>query len=180
MKRRKVPALQEDVVCNLIPMVDIMFLLLLFFMLSADMGQRELEELVLPQGDQVKENPKDKGDLKIKSSTINVFHRADENGVFSCAINKRGGICRDNDHWLIAIRSAEFTLDTVGAKLKELADDALEADVDPIAQKRLSGLEVSIRADRAAPFGHVQRLIELCGGAGIYKIEIGAAQPPKG
>ena len=28
---------------NLIPMIDIMFLLLLFFMLGADMGQRELE-----------------------------------------------------------------------------------------------------------------------------------------
>ena len=45
---------------------------------------------------------------------------------------------------------------------------------------RLSGLIVSIRSDKAAPFGHVQKLITLCSGAGIYKIEIGAAQPPKG
>ena len=178
MKRRKAPAVQEDVVCNLIPMVDIMFLLLLFFMLSADMSQRELEDLVLPQGDQVKEYEKDKPTDQ-KSSTINVFHRADKAGVFSCAINKRNGICRDNEHWLIAIRSEEFTLETVKPKLQELADDAREADIDPEAKVKLSGLIVSIRSDKAAPFGMVNKLIELCSSVGIYKIEIGAAQPPK-
>ena len=39
---------EEDVSPNLIPMIDIMFLLLLFFMLNADMSQRELEELTPP------------------------------------------------------------------------------------------------------------------------------------
>jgi biopolymer transport protein ExbD len=38
---------------------------------------------------------------------------------------------------------------------------------------------VSIRADKAAPFGHINTLIELCSKSGIYKVEIGAAQPPK-
>ena len=32
MARRKAPSVKEDVTCNLIPMVDIMFLLLLFFL----------------------------------------------------------------------------------------------------------------------------------------------------
>ena len=34
---------------NLIPMIDIMFLLLLFFMLGADMGHRDLESVRLPK-----------------------------------------------------------------------------------------------------------------------------------
>ena len=110
MKKRSRPNVQEDVVCNLIPMVDIMFLLLLFFMLSADMSQREMEDLVLPQGDQVKEDPKEKDNDP--RTTINLFHRADS-ASFECPINKRGGICRNDEHWLIAIRSEEFTLDTV-------------------------------------------------------------------
>lgn len=177
MKRRRQPALQEDVVCNLIPMVDIMFLLLLFFMLSADMSQRELEDLVLPTGDQVKENPLEKA-AGVKSATINIFHRPDGNG-FYCATNHTNGICRDLTHWLIAIRGNHFTFDTVGAKLKELADDALEPQTDAQAGRRLSGLEVAIRADRAAPYGYIQKMIELCSIAGIYKIEVGAAQPPK-
>ena len=176
MKRRSRPALQEDVVCNLIPMVDIMFLLLLFFMLSADMSQREMEDLVLPQGDQVKEDPKEKDNDP--RTTINLFHRADS-ASFECPINKRGGICRNDEHWLIAIRSEEFTLDTVKAKLKEIADEVLEPEPDPIAKKQLSRRKVIIRGDKAAPYGHVQKLIEICGGAGIYKIEVGAALPPK-
>jgi biopolymer transport protein ExbD len=177
MRKRKYPSLQEDVVCNLIPMVDIMFLLLLFFMLSADMTQRELEDLVLPQGDQVKEDPKEAD--KDPRTTINLFHRADS-AAFNCPINKRGGVCREDEHWLIAIRSEEFTLETVKAKLKEVADESLEPEPDPIAKKQLSRRKVIIRGDKAAPYGHVQKLIEICGTSGIYKIEVGAALPPKG
>src|ERR1041384_7764609 len=45
---------------NLIPMIDIMFLLLLFFMLGADMGQRELEEGMLPKAMSMKEDKENK------------------------------------------------------------------------------------------------------------------------
>ena len=176
MKRRKVPAVQEDVVCNLIPMVDIMFLLLLFFMLSADMGQRELEELVLPEADQVREDPKVQDQTAL--TTINVHHRPDD-ANFKCPINTRGSICRDPEHWLIAIRGQEFTKETVKDQLQMLADESLENDVDPLAKKRLSGRKVMIRADKAAPYGDVQKLIEVCSAVGIYKIEVGAAKPPK-
>src|SRR5262245_56631965 len=176
MKRRSRPGLQEDVVCNLIPMVDIMFLLLLFFMLSADMSQREMQDLVLPQGDQVKEEPKEQENDP--RTTVKLFHRADS-AAFECPINKRGGICRNDEHWLIAIRSEEFTLDTVKGKLKEMADESLEPEVDPIAKKQLSRRKVIIRGDKAAPYGSVQKLIEICGSVGIYKIEVGAALPPK-
>ena len=48
----KVPETEESVGCNLIPMIDIMFLMLLFFMLGADMTQRELADVKLPKADQ--------------------------------------------------------------------------------------------------------------------------------
>ena len=50
----------EHVNPNLIPMIDIMFLLLLFFMLGADMGQRELEEVMLPKAASMKEDKENK------------------------------------------------------------------------------------------------------------------------
>ena len=50
MAVREVQA-QNTISPNIIPMVDIVFLILLFFMLGADMGQRELEEVVLPQAE---------------------------------------------------------------------------------------------------------------------------------
>ena len=48
-RKRSKPSVKEDVTCNLIPMVDIMFLLLLFFILGADMSQREQADLILPE-----------------------------------------------------------------------------------------------------------------------------------
>ena len=63
MTRFRGPEVQEEIPCNLIPMIDIMFLLLLFFMLGADMGQRELEDVILPKALNVKE---EKGDVGVK------------------------------------------------------------------------------------------------------------------
>jgi biopolymer transport protein ExbD len=162
--------------CNLIAMVDIMFLLLLFFMLGADMGQRELAELVLPKADQVKPDPEKKDKTNVYT-TINVHHRYPEAG-FHCAVNEGGGICRDSDHWRYAIRGREYTAADIKPRLDEEAAEAMETEIDPKAGVLLSRRFVLIRADLAAPFGDVNRLIELCGQSKLYKIEVAAAQPP--
>lgn len=176
MSRRKAPALKEDVSANLIAMIDIMFLLLLFFMLGADMSQRELAELVLPTADQVVEDKKEKAEDDEFRSTLNVHHRVEDAG-FKCAINHNNGVCRDMTHWLIVVRSQEFDLETVKDQIKFLAESALEEEVNPLANRRLSKRKVSIRADKFAPYGHIQQLIQMCGLNGIYKIEVGAAKP---
>lgn len=176
-KHRKTEV-KEDFVLNLIAMVDIMFLMLLFFMLSSDMSRRELAELVLPTADQVREDEKEKTDKKEHITTINVHHKPEEGG-FTCSVNKVGGICREADHWLYAIRGKEFTKDTIKPQLKDEAEQSMETDVDPQAGKRMSARKVLIRADMAAPYGDVNKLIEYCGAAGMYKIEVAAAQPPK-
>jgi biopolymer transport protein ExbD len=103
-RRRSKPAIKEDVTANLIPMVDIMFLLLLFFILGADMSQREQADLVLPPADMVKEE-KEK-DTSEETTTINIQHRQESAG-FQCPINKRGQVCRDKDHWQVVIRGKE-------------------------------------------------------------------------
>ncbi len=173
MTRRKPPALKEDVSCNLIPMVDIMFLLLLFFMLGADMTQREQAELVLPTASEIKENDKNKTDEP--TTTVNIQHR-DGN----CPINVSGGYCREADHWVIVIRGREVPRETLKEQLKAEADETLETDVDPKAGVRLSARKIIIRADRAAPYGDINKVIETCSGVGIYKVEVGAAVPPPG
>jgi len=172
----KPPDVEENVGCNLIPMIDIMFLLLLFFMLSADMSQRDLEEVVLPQADQVKEDTKVRGTEE--QTTVNVFHRL-ATGGFSCPVYSNAQDCRDLSHWLIAIRGKQFTTDTVKTQLQFEANLSLEDTVDPAAGKKLSKRKLMIRADQAAPYGYVQGLIQAAGEAGIYMIEVGAAAPPK-
>jgi len=175
-QRFKSPDVEESVACNLIPMIDIMFLLLLFFMLGADMTQRELEEVELPKADQVKEDDPLK-DEDFSRTNVNIFHTHNSSG-FTCATHASGDVCRDLTHWAIAIVSREYTLETLVPELKELADLELE-EPDPKAPKTkpLSRREVMIRADRNAPYGYIQKVIEACAAAGIYKIAVGAARP---
>ncbi|HEV3029560.1 MAG TPA: biopolymer transporter ExbD, partial [Planctomycetota bacterium] len=70
---KNLPRIQDTLAPNLIPMIDIMFLLLLFFMLGADMGQRSLEEVQLPLADSAENEPPRTGpDSRV---TINAHHR---------------------------------------------------------------------------------------------------------
>src|SRR5688572_2770926 len=109
------PEAEESVACNLIPMIDIMFLLLLFFMLGADMSQRELEDVELPKADMVKKDDPtfEAGE---KRTNVYVFHTHTSSG-FTCATHAAGGVCREMPHWAIAIRSNEYTLQTIGPAL---------------------------------------------------------------
>src|SRR5262247_3885566 len=88
---------------NLIPMIDIMFLLLLFFMLGADMGQRELEEVMLPKALAVKEDKEEPGGRKNDKLVVNVYHRYDGEAA-ACVPYKNGDVCREKKHWRIGIR----------------------------------------------------------------------------
>jgi biopolymer transport protein ExbD len=174
MARRKAPAIKEDVQCNLIPMVDIMFLLLLFFILGADMSQREQADLVLPTASEIKEDKPVKNPEP--ATTVNIQHRQDSSS-FNCPINAGGGYCRADDHWTVVIRGREVPLSGLKEQLKVEADENLEPDIDPAAGVRLSARKVIIRADKAAPYGMVNKVIENCSLSGIYKVEVGAAVP---
>ena len=176
-RRRPRPTVKEDVTCNLIPMVDIMFLLLLFFILGADMSQREQADVIIPEADMVQEE-KEK-DTSEPTTTVNIQHRQ-ESANFGCPLYKQGQVCRDGEHWLIVIRGREYTWETVGEQLlaEATAPGSMEEEKDPEANEFLSKRKVIIRADRTASYGDVQRLIQMCSTAKIYKIEVAAAKPP--
>ena len=145
----------EHVNPNLIPMIDIMFLLLLFFMLGADLGHRELEDVRLPKAAQATRDP---GTDRL---TINAHH-ADR---VACAAYKANKICRVEAHWRLAFRGEDCT---EPGKLTS----ALARTSDPGVDRR-----VMIRADAGAPFGLPQRAMNVCAKEGITKIEVGAAMP---
>src|SRR5438046_9604500 len=119
MSRRKPPAVKEDISPNVVPMIDIMFLLLLFFMLGADMSQRESVTLKLPQTDQIKPAPEVEAD---PITTVNVHH--DSN--LACPINDNGGVCREPSHWLISIRGQEYNYEQLKTQLQIEAEEFLE------------------------------------------------------
>ena len=175
MSKHPKPTVEESISPNLIPMIDIMFLLLLFFMLGADMSQRELAgELVLPEAAQVPETDKNKVE-GVEYTTINVHHETPDGSP--CPVNANGGICREQGHWQWTIRGKNFNKDTLKEQLQIEAEMNMELVEDPVAHKKLSARNVLIRADSAAPYGDIQKVIELCGTVGIYKVEVAAARP---
>ena len=183
---------QEDVSPNLIPMIDIMFLLLLFFMLGADMGQRELEEVILPPAYAVKEDKEaDAAGEKNVKLVVNVYHDNKDCEINNKALeaNKRDGaqtsaeICRDKSHWKIGIKGKDCTdLKKLEMALKQEGDrdrpgGALKA-LSSGQQVARSERTVLVRGDGSAPYGQIQEVVNACAKVGIYKIECGAARPP--
>lgn len=181
MGKHKQAFTEGSVAPNLVPMVDIMFLLLLFLMLGADMGQRELEEVQLPLATSVKpEKPEDEDDGSVsKRLTVNVYHDFDK-----CAGYTTTFLCADKAHWAIGIRGTDYR-EGNEAELKARLEGEAQIDrekrgippPEPGKLKPPSELRVMIRADQAALYQYVQRAMNCCAEAGIYKIEIGAAAP---
>jgi biopolymer transport protein ExbD len=152
----------EHVNPNLIPMIDIMFLLLLFFMLGADMGHRELEDVRLPKAGQAKQEKPEHG--KNDRLTINAYH---SDAVCSSYSNQR--VCRTDGHWKLALRGKDCT---EPAALASALEKNTPADAGPLTERR-----VMIRADAGAPYGLAQRAMNVCASKGIYKVEVGASLP---
>lgn len=181
---KKGPSVDENVVLNLVPMVDIMFLLLLFFMLGADMGHRELEDVKLPMAETVQKDEANPFDVR---TTVNAYHITPPHGPY-CEIfarrSKAGSdpnqICREPSHWRCGIRGIDYPMDGSKARedgrtLKEkLYEEAEQNRPDP-NNKLLSERRLMIRGDEAGPYGIVQKIMNTCAEVGIYKIEIGAA-----
>jgi len=165
---KKMPVVQELLAPNLIPMTDIMFLLLLFFMLGADMGQRELEEVSLPKADQAGIDPNPGPDNRL---TINAHHRLD----VSCRPYSHQEVCRQNDHWKLAIKGQDCTEpQKLAAVLQQETASSRKADVQG---RTVSDRRVMIRSDASAPYALAQRAMNVCAEQGIYRIEVGAAKP---
>ncbi len=145
------PTIDQNVSPNLVPMIDIMFLLLLFFMLSADMTQRELEDVELPKAESAK--PDELGG----AITVNVSHARD----VACSARPA---CRIPDHWRLGIGGRDFTdPERLAALLKERGPES----------------RVQIRADASAPYALPQRAMDACARAGITRVEVGAAMSEK-
>lgn len=159
---------------NVVPMIDIMFLLLLFFMLGADMSQREAIEIAIPKAKNVPE-PKDVEEKDKYTLTVNIHHATPSGAL--CPINENGGVCREPDHWMWQIMGEDYNREEMKKQLVVIAQDHLEPVEDPTAKVKLSALFLLIRADERAPYGDVQKLTEYAGLAKIYKIQLAANKP---
>lgn len=144
-------SLDHETAMNMTPMIDVVFLLIIFFMIVTDLSQQELEDLVLPEADmaQKDENPPE------KRFVINI----NRNGEY---------IVRRRNHGTV-----KECLDLIAHQL------AFETKFSPRDRGGCSKLPVLIRADRATTFEEVQRIMQTCGLEGIHidRIELACSKP---
>ena len=102
-----------------------------------------------------------------------------------CERLRKGLPCWEDGHWVLefgaqpqAWAGMEEQLRAVARRRPEPSDPARSRTMLQGLGIPLSSSTVVICADPGAPYGHVQRLIEMCGSFGIYKIEVGALAPP--
>src|SRR5687767_10710962 len=95
------PAAEESVTINVVPLVDIMFLLLLFLMIGGDMSHRESTELELPLADKATESQRDVGEERYV--VINIHPVKDA----ASEIDKVSVAFREMSNWSFAISGQE-------------------------------------------------------------------------
>ena len=145
---------------DMTPMIDVVFQLIIFFMLITDLTQKELEDLQLPIAEEAVE---DVPDPKKVRPIVNI----DYEGV-------------------IKVKREEFYNPEEGdySRMKGyLANQArlMPKEFDEVVGEELPDNPLLIRADQVTPFKYLQKVMEICGEQGIriWKVEIAAAQPEK-
>lgn len=151
---------ETEMEMNMTPMIDVVFLLIIFFMIITDLTQQELEQLVLPVADEAVE---DKPNPDEKRPILNIL----QDGTI---IVKR-----------VTIYDPE--VDDYTELKAYLSDMSRQMKQEPLegTSRLVPDEPVLIRADEATPFKMVQKIMELCGEKGIqiWKVELAAKQPPE-
>ena len=175
MSKMAPPAPEESVAVNVVPLVDIMFLLLLFLMIGGDMSHRESTELQLPQADRAVDADRETSATD-HYAVINIHPMKDA----LSAADTMAPWYRDVANWSFAIGGVEFAdYPALLEQLKVIAD--IDRETVPVPgvspPKYLSAVKISIRADKTSPYVMVQNAMTACAMADLYKIEVGAAKP---
>lgn len=159
-KRKSKFELEPEPVLDITPMIDIVFNLLIFFMIVSELNNLNVEQLELPHADRAEDPKKNqKGDKVLQ---VNVLPTG-----------------------LIKVRGSPYTTDP---KLKgkhpwlqeflEIEAAGFEREPPEPGQPGTppSALRVNIRADKECRFRHVQGVFDACVRNGIYKTSLGATQ----
>jgi biopolymer transport protein ExbD len=139
------------------PMIDVVFNLIIFFMIVTDMSQKELEQLILPKSTQAVE---DNG-VEDRRVIIN--------------ITKKNMETFDQDHEVdIKIKGKDYDLDRLKEELFVHADSFRDME-DPAQPSEIFCL---IRCDRDIRWREVQWVMQACADPAvrIYKLQFATSE----
>jgi biopolymer transport protein ExbD len=159
----KLPAL-DNTGLNMTPMIDIVFQLVTFFMLTLDMSQKELAVLDLPRANQGIEDKDPSTDPKAKP---------EDKRRFVINIDEGGNLWFKGHSWPLAVAdpvAQDSALEALRQELRKLTRDPILRNTDGTSKAM-----VLVRADRKAKFKYVQWIMQVCSDQNvqIYKIHFG-------
>ena len=146
----KLPS-EEYLAMNMTPMIDIVFNLVQFFMLTLDLSHKELAVLDLPRANSGKEDKDPSTDRKAKP---------EERSRFIINIQADGSLYFKGKTWPLADgdpAKQDMALENLRIELRKLVRD-LPKEADTGASKAM----VLVRGDRTAKWKYVQWIMQVC------------------
>lgn len=145
----RAPDLEHKNELNMTPMIDVVFLLLIFFMVVSELSALDAESMTLPWAKEAQ--PPERTAKRIDIVVVNVLRSKNpaEPGE-------------------VRIRGKKLDKRTLKEYLRQAAQEVPLEDT----RKRISTLKVLIRADCECRYEAVQIVFDACQQNGIYKTEI--------
>jgi biopolymer transport protein ExbD len=138
---------------NMTPMIDMVFNLLIFFMLITDLKQKDLAEMTLPVAYMAEEDKNQETDDRV---VLNV-------DVYGGLMWKGKNVSMDELGTVLATARDKYEL-----KMRQEGKSGLE---DLPGGGKASKLYVLLRADKDAPWQHVQWLMTIMSEQKLYKLQ---------
>ena len=148
---------------NLTPMIDVVFQLIIFFMLVTELTNLALEQVVLPIAAYAKENPGKEGEVVVNiKQDPNAQNPSD--GILVIA----GATMKGTGQELVRNLTARLQLEAEAYNKWEPNEQH--------PRGRNSLLEVKVRSDRQVRSEYFLALMWACNDVGIYKVHVAAQQ----
>lgn len=167
---RKTTILTE-VVPDMTPMIDMVFLLIIFFIIVNDLTKQELEDLKLPVAQTAGHDdpPPNRPILNVLEDGTIIYKKKT---WYTPGMDSMGRMDpfrkgRPDYYWKVA--------DNMATQLVPFMDKEFDKQV----QGELVDDPILIRADRNTPFKYIQRIMEVCTREGIriWKVQLAASEP---
>ncbi len=141
-----------EVTMDMTPMIDVVFLMLIFVRIVSDMSQQDLADIVLPKAEKAVEDKTEEGRM-----IVNIY----KDGVIEIKRVKYGTLEQ---------KDAETALRNY------LLTEVAKGEKEP--GTTFSARSLLVRADKETKFKEVQKVMRICGETGIqiFKVHLAASE----
>ena len=156
---------ETDMEMEMTPMIDVVFLLIIFFILITDMSQADLEDLQLPKAENA--DPDKPDPTKPQRPVLNINHAGVMKVKREEVFNPEANAGDDDLKKFIYNQAANMSR----APIDETNPGGDTAPDEPLL----------IRADQNTPFKYIQKVMEICGVEDIklWKLQLAASEGDK-